>query len=308
MTEELAQLTYVPIVRRPFAHAHGPFVIGGMGGSGLAGATASYLLPRTHVVIHRNYDLPQFTPENALYIAVSYSGNTEETVGFANHVLKQGKKLAIVSSGGKLADIAERYELPYVGVPEGLVPRMALMYMVRAVLAVMGADRALEEIAEVKPNIEGLVEEADEDAHFMLPAVPLIYASTRNFCLAELGKMCLNESARMPAFANQFPELNHNEMQSFDADMPQGLAHTFRFLMIKDDEDHERVTRRMDVFVDLMKDRGRSVRFMDISQKNRSEALVEVWLRFIISARLLGETRGIDPDTQPLVDEFKRLL
>lgn len=308
MTEELAQLTFNPIIRREMKHPHGPFVIGGMGGSGLAADATAFLLPRTHIVVHKNYGLPQFTPEHALYIAISYSGNTEETISFANHALKQGKKLAIVASGGKLADIAERNGLPYVSVPEGLVPRGALIYLVRALLALIGADRALTELERVEIDTDSLVAEADEDAHFFLPSVPLLYASERNRALVEVGKICLNEYARTPAFLNVLPELNHHEMQAYDEDMPHGLAHTFRFFLVTDEEDGERICRRVDVVADMMRERGRTVRVVDISKWNRSESLVNLWLRFSIAGRLLAQTRGIDPDTQPFTDEFKRRL
>src|SRR3989344_4370120 len=56
-------------------------VYGGMGGSALA-ALISQSWPGFTVPfeICRNYNLPKYVSENTLFIAASYSGNTEETL------------------------------------------------------------------------------------------------------------------------------------------------------------------------------------------------------------------------------------
>jgi glucose/mannose-6-phosphate isomerase len=308
ITELSAQLAYVPSVRRPLASIPDTLVIGGMGGSALAGEALRFLAPDRTVLIHRDYGLPSGAPVDALYIALSYSGNTEETLAFANAAIKEGRMLAVVSSGGTLAAFAEREGLPYAEVPAGFVPRNAFMYMVRALLALTAREAEGAALAAVIMPEAELEEDADMDAHFLLQSVPLFYTSDRNRLIGSMAKLILNEAARMPAFANVFPELNHNEMQSFDRDMPEGLEDLFRFVLVKDAADHPRIARRMDVFSDLAKERGRFVRPIEIGERSRAETLAMLWIRFLLAGRKLAQTRGIDPDTQPLIDQFKKLL
>jgi glucose/mannose-6-phosphate isomerase len=285
-----------------------PIVVGGMGGSGFVGELLSFLLPERPLIVHRDYGLPAFAPEDALYIAVSFSGNTEETVSFANEALRAGRRLAVIASGGTLEKFAEREMLPFVSVPTGLRPRYSLVYMVRAALALLTERATLDALAHISLSASALEEDAEELAHFMLPSVPLFYASVRNGVLARLGKIMMNETARTPAFANVFSELNHNEMQAFDTDMPEGLEHLFRFVLVRDGSDHERIVRRMDAFTELMQERGRIMHRVDISSMSRAEAFIHTWTRFLLAARLLAEPRGIDPDGEPLIEAFKKML
>jgi len=303
----LAQLSYEPQVRRPLGTVPASIVIGGMGGSALAGDALAYLLPARDIRVHRGYGLPPHAPENALFVAVSYSGNTEEAVSFANAAASEKRLLAVVASGGTLASFAEREGLPAAIVPAGYAPRNALIYLVRALLALVGETATLSELAGTSFDASMLVEQAEEDAHFMLDSVPLFYASEGSGCLALIGKAVMNETARMPAFANRFPELNHNEMQAFDEDMPPGLQHLFRFMLLRQGGEDARIVRRMDAFTSLMEERGKLVRAMELSGPC-SRRLAETWLRFLLAGRLLAQTRGIDPDAAPLVESFKRLL
>lgn len=308
MTDDLlAQLAYEPHVRQPLARIPATLVVGGMGGSALGGDALAFLFPERHIIVHRGYGLPAFPPPDALYLAVSYSGATEETVSFASDAARAGLPLAIVSSGGTLASFAEREGLPYASVPTGRAPRNALIYLVKALLALIGESRAGEEFAALSIDAAALAERAEVDAHFMLPSVPLFYSSERNACLARIGKLVMNETARMPAFSNAFPELNHNEMQAFDTEMPEGLEHLFRFVLIADADDDPRIRRRMDAFTSLMEERGKHVELAELSG-SRASVLAHWWLRMLGAGRLLAETRGIDPDTAPLVESFKKLI
>src|SRR6266480_1190976 len=58
-------------------------VVLGMGGSGVAGdvlaAAAGPFLP-VPVIVAKGYELPAFVGESSLVFAISFSGNTEETV------------------------------------------------------------------------------------------------------------------------------------------------------------------------------------------------------------------------------------
>src|SRR3989344_2045846 len=82
-------------------------VFAGMGGSALPAqlvyAWAGLKLP---LIICRNYDIPDFVDSNTLFIAASYSGNTEEELAALAAAESRGAKIAIMTSGGKLAELA----------------------------------------------------------------------------------------------------------------------------------------------------------------------------------------------------------
>src|SRR3989344_8345309 len=82
-------------------------VIGGMGGSAMPARAMFYLDPVYPLWLHNDYGLPKKVEGKPLFVAVSYSGNTAETVSFAKEVLEKDLPLAIITSGGRLREFAE---------------------------------------------------------------------------------------------------------------------------------------------------------------------------------------------------------
>ena len=64
----------------------------GMGGSGFAGDLLKVYLSDLPVEIHavKDYNLPQVIQRKSLVFAVSYSGNTEETVSAYRSAIRRG--------------------------------------------------------------------------------------------------------------------------------------------------------------------------------------------------------------------------
>src|SRR5258705_13284912 len=95
-------------------------VVLGMGGSGIAGdilsAAAGPFLP-VPVIVSKGYELPAFVGESSLVFAISFSGNTEETVEAASAAAVEGAHLVIVTRGGELGRLAESWGGPRVGGP-----------------------------------------------------------------------------------------------------------------------------------------------------------------------------------------------
>ena len=77
----------------------------GMGGSGIAGDLTAAMCGPTcgvPVIVPKGYETPAFVGPQTLVFAVSFSGNTEETIEAATHAMKQGGQLVIMASGGQL--------------------------------------------------------------------------------------------------------------------------------------------------------------------------------------------------------------
>ena len=92
-------------------------VVLGMGGSGIAGdivaAVAGPFMP-VPVVVAKSYELPAFVGEGTLVFAVSFSGDTEETVEATSEAAVQGAKVVVVSGGGELTRLGEAWGAPMV--------------------------------------------------------------------------------------------------------------------------------------------------------------------------------------------------
>src|SRR5262245_46848176 len=97
-------------------------VIAGMGGSGIgANLVESLTFGRIPIPITvcKSYSIPQFVSPHTLFIACSYSGNTEETIAALNKALLKRSHVIAIASGGKLLDIAKEYNLFYIQLPPG---------------------------------------------------------------------------------------------------------------------------------------------------------------------------------------------
>jgi len=104
-------------------------VVLGMGGSGIGGeivsAVAGPFMPVPVTVVH-GYEAPSFVSDSTLCLAVSFSGNTEETIEAATGAAAAGARMVLLSTGGELAQLAETWGAPYVKLPDDLpMPRAA---------------------------------------------------------------------------------------------------------------------------------------------------------------------------------------
>ncbi|HUY86044.1 MAG TPA: SIS domain-containing protein, partial [Acidimicrobiales bacterium] len=105
-------------------------VVLGMGGSGVAGdvmaAVASPFMA-VPVVVSKSYGVPAFVGEGTLVFAVSFSGNTEETLEAVSEAHEDGARIIAVTSGGELSKLANEWSIPLLEVPAEIPqPRAAI--------------------------------------------------------------------------------------------------------------------------------------------------------------------------------------
>ncbi len=302
------QIAFSPKVQGNPAKA-ATVVCGGMGGSALPPRVLAELLPETHFILHRDYDLPREQPAGALYVATSYSGNTEEAVSFFEAAHAKGYATAIITSGGTLLTRAGELGIPHVIVPTGMPPRDEFVALTKALIALIGNEEALEEW-NAYPSV---MKEAEGSGAALSKAlqdrIPLVYASGRNEPLAYIGKITLNETAKIPAFSNVFPELNHNEMQGLDAlGTNAALISPFTIVLVRDASDRQRVRARMDAFEAVMRKRNIPVHAVSLPEGSRIHALLWFWLSVRAAAHELASVYGVPADDTPLIEDFQKLL
>ncbi|MDP2641882.1 MAG: SIS domain-containing protein [bacterium] len=264
-------------------------VVGGMGGSALPARAIFYLDSVYPIWLHNDYGLPKKIQGKPLFVAISYSGNTRETISFAKEALGRGLPLAVITSGGTLKDLAEGENIARVLVPENLEPRDALVYMLKSLLLILGRDELIEEIEKV--DVQG--QTFREISDFVSGGIPLIYSPTDSSALAYIWKIYLNESAKMPAFCNSFPEVFHNELES--------INESHRIIVFTDGRD-----MGVKAFLNLAEEKGWHAKEITLGV-DKAENLIRNFVMARSVARNIAESKGVDPDKVPVIEEFKKL-
>ncbi len=278
-------------------------VIGGMGGSALPGLMLRTLGIAPYVIVHRDYGIPASVPAGALYVAISYSGNTEETLSFAEAALARNLPLSVIASGGALLSFARSHGLSHVPIPSGAQPRDAVLVMVKALLALMGEQPSLDAL---KPfNESAAIEQGTALAKALGKRMPVFYASQRNETLSYIAKIQCNETAKRPAFCNVFPELNHNEMQGFGGG---GSNSSLVAVFCKDTTDDARTQKRMQLTEEILGTAGVSTIDLELPVTSRGETLLYTWWMMRTMAHVLAHEAGVPADEVPLIASLKARL
>ncbi|MCX7845725.1 MAG: bifunctional phosphoglucose/phosphomannose isomerase [Dictyoglomaceae bacterium] len=209
----------------------------GMGGSAIGGdiiRAIAFDCSKIPLFVNRDYYLPSYVDENTLVFAVSYSGNTVETVNSAIKSYEKGAMVISITSGGRLADFAKEKDLPLIKIPKGLAPRAAIGYVTIPPLVVLDRlgvipsqkDAIEETINYLRRKREEFKIETPTDknpakklAKMLFERIPIIYSVEERWAVAGYRWKCqFNENSKYPAFTHFFPELNHNEIMSWEAD------------------------------------------------------------------------------------------
>ncbi|MFP4687909.1 MAG: bifunctional phosphoglucose/phosphomannose isomerase [bacterium] len=243
-------------------------VVGGMGGSGISGdLVASYCRNDAEIPVYtvRDYNLPAWVDSSFLFTAVSYSGNTEETLSLYQQAVERGCGLLVVSGGGQLIDRADEAGHPVIKIPSGQPPRASAPYLFIPLLYLldkMGCCHGPSEndLGETLKHLGNIVEELapGKEANFAFELVrkvydkiPVIYGSAgMTGTLALRLKNQFNENAKMIALANELPELNHNEIMGWQqmAESPENYIALF----LRDSGEHERIKKRFSISGEIL--------------------------------------------------------
>ena len=244
----------------------------GMGGSALPASILKmlsifYEWP-INIKIHRTYGLPSRVSPRALVFAVSFSGNTEETISSYEEAKKRNLTTIGIATGGKLTELCKKNKTPFVKLPaEKIQPRSAIGYQFAAIIKVLSnsniitdLDKDISTISKMLKS-EILEKQGKELAKRIKGKIPVIYASDKYRALAQIWKINFNENSKSPAFWNYFPEVNHAETEGMSHELECECQECkdepiFQILILKDDDDHPRIKKRMDLTAKIAKETG----------------------------------------------------
>jgi glucose/mannose-6-phosphate isomerase len=298
-------------------------VVLGMGGSGIAGdvmvAVAGPFLP-VPVVVVKSYVRPDFVGPGSLVFAISFSGDTEETVEAAGEAANAGASLVAVTGGGELAKLAEEWGAPIVGVPNGIPqPRSALGAMAVPPLVVLeeiglfpGATQWVAlAVDQLKRRRDALVRPgslSEEIATRIGRTIPLIYGAHSLGATAALRwKTQVNENAKAPAFSNVLPELCHNEIAGWgqNGDVTRQLI---TLVNLRHDAEHPQVVRRVEFVAELMREVVSDVLEVRAEGEGDLAQLLDLILVGDFVSLHMAGNEGIDPGPVPVLEDLKRRM
>lgn len=305
------QLKWQPAVEGGTLPSAKQFVLCGMGGSALAGGLLTVCDPTIPLVVHRDYGLPIVSADDfgsTLIIVASFSGQTEETLDAYDQARETGASLIAITAGSELLARARRDSVPHIILPDTTIqPRLAVGYFLKVLTLITEAKGISDELESLVPTLDLTKLEIDAQALVknLAGRIPLFYSSNRHGALAYFWKIMMNETAKIPAFSNVVPEQNHNELAGFGEDSPANL---FTAVILKSEDDHPRVVKRFALLTEILPPLNVPVKRISLEGLTPTARVVNSLLLAGFTALALAEARGVDPDSVPVIEDFKRKL
>lgn len=298
-------------------------VFGAMGGSALAAQMTmtwpGYTVP---FEIVRGYDVPGYVSNKTLFIAASYSGNTEETLSVLAQAEERGARIMVIAGGGKLAEIARQKGYPLALLPQMPVTRYTTLLNVRAILSlvkdcsVLAAKDGLQQLADQadfvrrsvaiwRPDVVAKDNPAKQLAQELIGRSVVVYSGPLLAAAAYKWKISINENARQIAWVNQLPEFSHNEFSGWSK---QPVEKPYAVIDLRSSLEHPQVQKRFEVTERLLS----GVRPAPLVVHPEGVTVLEqlMWLMVFgdFVGIYLGLLNGVNPTPLELVDSLKTAL
>ncbi len=307
------------------------YVILGLGGSAIGGDLARSYCAATkgadhlQISVSRTYSLPGNVGESTNVVASSYSGDTEETLSAYEQARKRTKNMLVISTGGQITKRATKNGFPVIGIPKGLQPRCALGYSFFPLLMslmkhpTVGTAARKATIAGMKEVVELLDAQSSTYAQAnskntalnlakkLVGTAPVIYSAADRMDAVNLRwRGQIQENAKNVAFGHVLPEMNHNEINGWS--YPRDTKQHFSIVLLRDADDHQRVSIRFDALKDILKKQVKGL------HEIRPEG--KTLLGRMFSAIYLGDwvsyymamLNNVDPTPVPVIMKLKALL
>ena len=299
-------------------------IVAGMGGSGIGGdllkdwARNKVNAP---IEVNREYQLPAYAGKRSLVLITSYSGDTEESLGAFLDALKRKCMIFCVSSGGAMLENAERLNVPYLRVPGGMPPRVALPYLFVPLLVSMekiglvsGASQELSETLTLLEKIsqDNSPEKSSKEnlsktlALGIGQTAPVVYGFGFYRSVAERFKQEFNENSKIPAKWEVFSELNHNEIVGWER--AGDLGKCFSAIFIRDKDEPTEIHSRIEITKGLVGKAG--VGMLEVPAQGKS-SLAKMLSTICIgdfASIYLALLHGVDPTPVKTINYLKDAL
>ncbi len=279
----------------------------GMGGSGIVGDVIKSLTSgevEYPVEVVKDIKLPRWVREGWLVLSVSYSGNTFETIEATEEAIERGCSVAVVTSGGKLGELASSRDLPRYYLPRGFAPRAAFPAILVGsvkVLAELGllAKEVLNIDLSRVSNVEGAIHAGKELSNYLEGFMPVFISNVKYYPLALRGKNEFNENAKLPAKFEIIPEWGHNDIVGWEG----WAKFPLKAVLFRDVNDP--LTSFAEEF---LRGAGVSVKSYEVGLR---DFLTEViWYSMVIGAASIHHAikRGVNPEVTLSIKSYKQFI
>lgn len=295
-------------------------VFSGMGGSGISGDVLKVLIEEKSKIplfVIKDYNLPDFIDSDTLFIAESFSGNTEETISTLNIAKNRNCKIVCLSSNGKLENLSKEENLPFIKIPSfNIPPRTAFGYLFFSVYRLFVELGLLPKLyQDFFEKIEkwckkfSLLDETNETIKFSLKIykkILLIYSENRLYPCILRWKTQIAENSKSFSFINLLPEMNHNEIMSFY--FPEFFLKRVIVLFTISGLENERIKKRIEITSNIICKKVKEV----IKLECEGATLLEKMLYLIIFGDwvsfYLAILNRVDPTEIPEINLLKKEL
>lgn len=297
-------------------------VYAGMGGSSLSAwlsqAWPGHSLP---FEVCKTYDIPQYVSEKTLFIASSFSGNTEETLSALAQAEGKAAKIVVISSGGKLAEIAKEKQYPLALLPQISQPRYATLAILKALVVILVAagscdQSKINELETYAKELEPLLKTYRADvptennpakqlALELAGSSPVIYASSLFAGVAYKWKISINENAKNVAWYGVYPEFNHNEFlgwSSHPVDKPYKVVNLISNL------DHPQIQKRFEVTEKMLSGKKPSAEVVNLQGESMLQQMIYGTTFGDFVSLYLALLNGLNPSPVDLIEKLKAEL
>lgn len=298
-------------------------IVSGMGGSSLGAQVIKRLFKdelSVPIEIYPHYHLPGYAGKNTLVILSSYSGTTEETLAAAENALQVGSKIAVITGGGKLAELATAHNWPIYLINAKFnpcqQPRMAIGYAVFGMLSMfakmglinISQDQVLNIVDNLREMVKKLGPEGNNDLAKLMAYASydkhiILVGAEHLIGAAHVFNNQINENAKSLTSEWHLPEFNHHYMEALS--YPKLAKETTIFFFFNSALYHERVQKRVLLTKSLVEQKGYETQMILATTPTKLEQVFEVIQIGEFVAAYLPILYGIDPSDIPNVDWFK---
>ncbi len=295
-------------------------VLMGMGGSASAADVVhNWLRTRIEIpsIVLRDPSLPGFVGPETIFVVISYSGNTTETLNAARAAKRRGSTIIGIGTGGRLASFCNNYRRPFVTVPQTVAPRAALPQLIAAL------GTTLERLGIVRNIVKEMVDSGTEltslrkrlvaevptdknlakqlalrlQRHFMM-----IYALERMSSVARRFKNQLAENSKLLSKYDILPEAGHNEVEAWRKPGLNVLP-----VILRDSRESQNERRLVHAFESTITSASgtRPVNVRVPARNSLGRLVAPIFLLDYVSV-YLALLRGVDPTPTELISKYKR--
>ncbi len=203
----------------------------GIGGSAIGATLVCDLLRdqfKCPVTVIRGDMLPTWLGKRSLAVAVSYSGETRETLDAYRQALDAGAQAASISSGGTLAELSAKHGVPHLLIPADMAPRAAISYTSLPLINLLqktgtvsdqdlDIDSLTKHLKRLRVDWSSATGPGIGIAQRLLRHLPLVLGGGLSAGVARRFQAQLAENAKAISICFEVPEALHNLVETLDS-------------------------------------------------------------------------------------------